>query len=362
MERFTSEAGFQSKAMPRATIAFVPREVFSTTQRSLETLYERTDEPFDLVCIDGNSPPEVQRYLDQAAREKGFTLLRTEQYLSPNQARNLAAAQAQTPHIVFVDNDVLVTPGWLTNLVDCAEETDAWVVGPAYFEHLPECSKLHMYGGDCRIDVDASGRRRYYEKHHLAHTKLSLLDNPLKRCETELIEFHTVLVQRKALDAIGPLDEGLSCHSEHGDLCLLVRNAGGRVFLEPESKITYVPPRRLAREDREFFFLRWSEAWAISNARHLAEKWDLDRSNSDNGRASVWMGEHRRYGLVTLAKMRKLIGPKLTRSIDKRVVAPLERWANRWRYPLSQYGTLQAPEVRVVHRPVTAPSHMTAAA
>ncbi|MCH2117551.1 MAG: glycosyltransferase [Pirellulales bacterium] len=335
----------------RATIAFVPREVFSTTQRSLETLYERTQEPFDLVCVDGGSPPAVQQYLQQAARAKGFTLLRTDHYLSPNQARNLAAAEARTAHVVFVDNDVLVTSSWLTKLVDCAEETGAWVVGPAYFEHLPECHKLHMYGGECRIEVNPSGRRQYYEKHHLAHMELSSLDQPLKRCETELIEFHTVLVQRKAFEVIGPLDEGLSCHSEHGDLCMMVRNAGGRVFLEPESQITYVPPRRLEREDREFFFLRWSEAWATANARHMAQKWDLDRTNVDNGRGSVWIGEHRRYGLATLAKMRRLIGPKMTRSIEKRIATPLERWVNRWRYPASQYGTLPTPNVRVAYRP-----------
>ena len=41
---------------PRVTIAFVPRETFSQTQRALETMYARTTGPFELVCIDGGSP------------------------------------------------------------------------------------------------------------------------------------------------------------------------------------------------------------------------------------------------------------------------------------------------------------------
>ena len=41
----------------RATIGFVPREAFSQTERSLETIYARTEGQFELVCIDGGSPP-----------------------------------------------------------------------------------------------------------------------------------------------------------------------------------------------------------------------------------------------------------------------------------------------------------------
>ena len=59
----------------RPVIAFVPREVFSNTRMALEGLYERTDEPFDLICIDGTSPPEVAGYLEHAAAEKGFALM-----------------------------------------------------------------------------------------------------------------------------------------------------------------------------------------------------------------------------------------------------------------------------------------------
>ncbi|HMP08598.1 MAG TPA: hypothetical protein PJ982_19805, partial [Lacipirellulaceae bacterium] len=83
---------------PRATVAFVPREVFSTTERSLQTLYERTRPPFDLVCIDGGSPPRVQRYLEEQARRRQFTLVRTDGYITPNQARNLAAQHVTTPY------------------------------------------------------------------------------------------------------------------------------------------------------------------------------------------------------------------------------------------------------------------------
>lgn len=333
---------------PQATIAFVPREQFGTTERSLETLYARTAEPFELVCVDGASPPRVREYLERAAREHGFTLLRTEQYLTPNQARNLAIAQVRTPYVVFVDNDVLVSPGWLAPLVECAQETGAWVVGPLYFEFEPECDKIHMFGGECRI-VDGANGRDYVERHHFAHRRIGEIAEPLTRRETELIEFHTVLVAMEAFRLLGPLDEGLLCNAEHGDLCLQVRSLGQRVFVEPQSRITYAPPKELAGADLEYFQLRWSEAWSQANNNRLREKWDLGANAQGLALSLKWVAGHRRYSVQSLATMRRVLGRKVTSWIEKRIVAEREAEENRRQYPTELYGRPERPKVCVVH-------------
>lgn len=336
---------------PRATVAFVPREVFCTTRRSLETLYERTSEPFDLVCVDGGSPPAVRDYLAGQAREKQFTLVRTDHYLTPNQARNLAAKHVRTPYVVFVDNDVLVSDGWLAPLVDCAEETGAWVVGPLYYEFLPEGRRLHMYGGECRITTNEAGQRVYFERHHHAHELRADVTQPLVRQSTELIEFHTVLVDMEAFRELGPLDEGLLCNAEHGDLCISVRNAGHTIWLEPASQITYAPPKKLEPEDSEFFLLRWSEAWAQATHRRIDEKWNLSHGNRETKRAQRWVADHRRYRLTWLNKLRKLAGHKWAKTFEKRLVAPFESALNRRRFPLDRYGMAPVVDARVVYQP-----------
>ena len=317
----------------------------------METLYQRTDEPFDLVCIDGGSPPVVRDYLRSAAQRRGFTLIRTEQFLSPNQARNLALSHVRTPYVVFVDNDVLVAPGWLTPLVDCAEQTGAWVVGPLYFEFEPEQTRIHMFGGQCRIDESADGVRDYVEQHHFAHQLLADVKEPFVRQPTELIEFHTVLVAMEALRQLGPLDEGLLCNAEHGDLCLAVRNAGREVYLEPRSRITYAPPKQLVGADLEYFRLRWSEAWSAANNQRLQEKWNLSPQAPGLALSLRWVAGHRRYSVAELASLRKLLGRKVAAWIEKRIVAPREAAAN-WRdYPAELYGRLTPPTAEVVHAP-----------
>jgi GT2 family glycosyltransferase len=120
-------------AEPDVTVVVVPRERFSAARRALECLLSETTYPFRLVYIDGASPRSVKRYLEAEARRSGFRLLRSEHHLSPTEARNLGLREAAgTRYVVFIDNDVLVRAGWLEALVGCADETDAWLVGPLY--------------------------------------------------------------------------------------------------------------------------------------------------------------------------------------------------------------------------------------
>src|SRR5262245_60838363 len=103
------------------TIVCVPRDHFSDVPEALESVFANTDAPFDLIYVDGGSPKPTATYLREQAGSRGFRLIRTEHYLSPNRARNIAAAAVQTPYMVFIDNDVVVAPGWLTSLIACAE-------------------------------------------------------------------------------------------------------------------------------------------------------------------------------------------------------------------------------------------------
>ena len=90
---------------PMVTIVVVPRERFSYSQQSLESVYAETDYPFELVYVDGGSSPQLKAYLETQSREKQFKLIRTEHFLSPNRARNIGIQAARGKYIVFVDND-----------------------------------------------------------------------------------------------------------------------------------------------------------------------------------------------------------------------------------------------------------------
>ncbi len=260
---------------PKVTLVIVPRERFSCAQASLESIYEHTQIPFNLVYVDGNSPPAVQRYLAHQAQEKQFHLIRTDYYLHPNQARNLGAAAVQTPYLVFVDNDVMVTPGWLKALIDCAEETGAAVVGPLMCQHEPVHTEIHFAGGESHIWTDKTGRRRLREKMYSQGKQVTEIQPTLTRTETELAEFHCVLVRCSILEKLGGLDEKMLNTKEHLDFCMSVRELGEIVYLEPASLVTYVPGPPMNWSDLHYYMLRWSDNWTLASLHRLRDKWSL---------------------------------------------------------------------------------------
>ena len=97
----------------------------------------------------------------------------------------------------------------------------------------------------------------------------------LKRIQTELAEFHCVLVRKSIFDKIGLLDEKMLNTKEHLDFCMTVREAGETVYFEPDSLVSYVPgsPQELA--DVHYYMLRWSNAWTLSSLDRIKDKWNL---------------------------------------------------------------------------------------
>lgn len=262
----------------QVTIVVAPRERFSFTRESLESIFEHTDSPFKLVYVDGGSPPQTRHYLEAQARDKEFELIRTDYYLSPNQARNLGLAQVRTKYVVFIDNDVVVTSGWLRHLVQCAEETGATVVGPLTCQGTPVHEEVHCAGGESGILLETKGnqvRRRMLEKIYRQGRQLAKVRDRLQRQQTGLAEFHCMLVRTEIFEQIGLLDEALLNTKEHVDLCILVVQAGGTVYFEPESLVTYVPGPPLKWTDIPFYMIRWSDSWELASLQHLRDKWNL---------------------------------------------------------------------------------------
>jgi len=278
-----------SAAEIRTTVVVAPREQFRVARRSLESIFAHTEIPYRLICVDGGSPAPVKRYLELRARQRDFTLLRTPHHLSPMEARALALPHVDTKYVCFVDNDVLVTPGWLDRLVRCADETEAWAVGPLYLNEDPALGLIHMAGGEAHVREE-NGRRSFFEEHRFPRRFLREVRQHLQRGPTELVEFHCKLLRTELFDKFGLQDPRyLSC-GESLDLCMRLREAGYPVYLEPSAIVSNQPPPPFLWSDVPFYLLRWSDTWNRISLRCFREHWGIPGDD-------WWIGDH--YGWLT---------------------------------------------------------------
>ncbi len=324
---------------PIVTVVVVTRERFSDTRRSLESLYRNTDEPFQLVYVDGGSPGAVARYLKTEAQARGFRYLRVNRYLSPNEARNLGWGLVDTEYVAFVDNDVRFSPGWLRRLLACAGDTGASVVAPLYCYGEPVHTCVHNAGGIAHFE-DHQGVRRFVEKHVAAGQQVSQLGLSLRRRPCENAEYHGVLVRSTLLDRVGPLDEAYLASAEaQVDLCLQARALGSDgVWFEPGASVTWISPPPFALSDIPFFLLRWSTAWSEAGLAHFRDKWQLDADDPFLARRRNWMAMRRRLVTEQWAGLLRPLPDELNVRLRTNTVEALTALTRPWYGPLARAG------------------------
>jgi GT2 family glycosyltransferase len=333
---------------PDVTIIVVPRERFQFAQESLESLYENTTSPFNLIYIDNNSPARLRGYLQTESQKRGFQLLHSHQFLSPNQARNLGLQHVDSKYVVFVDNDIIFAPGWLQALVNCTEETGATVVGSLVCQYRPVHTIVHCAGGDYLSPEDyarfingasavspaanGEGKWQINEKTYFQNRPVEAVRDQLKRQPTGFVEFHAMLVRTEMFNQIGLLDEGFSCTKEYLDFCMTVVRAGGTVYLEPASVVTFLthpPAPALHWADLPYFMVRWSDQWERNSLIHFQQKWDLANNKYFQKRLKK-LGWRRREEIIRpLVDRLSFLNITSRKWLEKRLVA-LEKQLNRY--------------------------------
>lgn len=324
---------------PDVTVVVVPRERFDQSLRSLDSILEHTDGPYRMVYVDGRSPRRIRDELRRRAIEGDFTLVRSDRYLSPNQARNLGMRHVDTPFVVFVDNDLIVTPGWLARLMTRARSTGAWIVGPLYYEGDPAQRIIHVAGGDLEIDGEP-GARRLATTHRHQGMPVTDVAPPLQSEPCGFVEFHCMLVRSEVFRLLGPLDEDLLSTREHLDLCLQVHDAGGEVWFEPASEVTYSTPPPVSLRDVPYFWLRWSETWNRASLAHFCTKHGITPGYQKR------LGIMRRRRQVVFDPVRRLARATLGRHGERWVGKVLSAAEPR----LNRLLVRQPARARVAHR------------
>jgi hypothetical protein len=157
---------------------------------------------------------------------------------------NEAVPHATGDYIVFLNNDVEVTPDWLQPLVDRMDADDTvGAVQPKLLDR--ETRRLFEYAGGAGGFLDGLGypftRGRIF---------FTLEEDRGQYDDSTRIFWATgaaIMMRRSALDVVGLLDEEFEFHMEEIDLCWRLARAGYEIRVEPASQVYHVGGASLPR-------------------------------------------------------------------------------------------------------------------
>jgi glycosyltransferase involved in cell wall biosynthesis len=331
--------------MPSVTVGFVPRERFSQAPQSLQTILECTRIPFNLIVVDCNTPKEYWQQMEPLLSGRpNVKVIHTDQYLLPNQCRNLVIQEAQDEFLCLIDNDDLVSDGWLSRFIASIKRHRADVVIPLIMERWPGKTTVHFDNGLGSVRTTDTPDGVKWEIVPRAGKKEDDVRGIVR--PQEFMEMHCLFFRRSVFDRIGLLDEELIA-SDEVDLSLALYNAKIPAVFDPECVVNFIqPPEPVCAADRPYYSLAWDTARAKRSLERIQRRWNLvrkpqlvgfveERYQRGLGLLQLWQEELAQLspanGFIILADMEQWSGSEIVKGIRK--VPFLERDGLYWGSP-----------------------------
>ena len=258
-----SPAGVSS-AFPFASIVVVTHDNLDLNRLCLESLAARTEWPgYEVIVVDNGSSDGTPEMLARfAAAHPRFRVRALPENRGFPAAVNLALAEATGDPVVLLNNDTVVTRGWLTGLRrHLAADPSLGLVGPV----------TNAIANEARVDAgyaDLRGLPAWSAAWSRAHDG--------ETTDIPMLAFFCVAIRRRTLEEVGSLDErfGLGLF-EDGDYNRRVRAAGWKARCARDVFVHHWQNASFRRLGKDAYFALYEE-----NRRKFEEKWGAALSPS----------------------------------------------------------------------------------
>ena len=199
--RLISGQGLRRGRLPLTSIIIPCLNNLRHTRECVEFLRRNTQAPYELIIVDNGSTDGTASFVRRNIRAK---LVANRRNLGFAKAINQGLRKAKGRYLVWLNNDVLVTPGWLERLI-AAVERAPWTgaVGPCTNETV---GAQHVESVPYRDT--GKGLLLFSQAWALAHHQQAL--------SVPRLAGFCLLVKREAFRQVGFLDErfGLGCYED----------------------------------------------------------------------------------------------------------------------------------------------------
>jgi O-antigen biosynthesis protein len=238
----------QSSPQLAADIIIPVYNRFPCTRALLESIYRYTDTLFQIYLIDNASTDETVDI--HKIYTRNITIVRNRENRGWCGGINQGIEMGKSPYVVFMNNDVEVSQGWLGNLLAfLTTHPRIGAVGPldsnpGDWQCVDRVREKIVAQIPFFLTEDLHERNRILNYHF--HRAGILIEG--------MLSFFCVALKRRAVNEVGPLDQVVQDGGDHDDYCRRLRKAGYVLGLSLDTYVlhhfgTSPPPRELRGND-----------------------------------------------------------------------------------------------------------------
>jgi GT2 family glycosyltransferase/glycosyltransferase involved in cell wall biosynthesis len=265
-ERFNQLSTAVVGLFPKASLLIITYNNLEYTTLCLDSIYQKTNYPnFEVIIVDNASTDGTVEYLAQfQAEHTNCLVVFNDKNRGFAAANNQAARRAQGEYLVFLNNDTIVTRGWLSGLLLYLRDPAVGMVGPV----------TNHSGNESRINVsyqDISEMDEFALQYMHRHWSIS--------SEISMLAFFCVVIPKRVWGIVGELDEqyGIGMF-EDDDYALRVKEKGLKILCVEDvfihhwgsasfSKLEDETYQRTFQENRKKFEAKWNVQWQPHKSR-----------------------------------------------------------------------------------------------
>lgn len=241
-------------------------------RRLLDSIYKNTIYPnYEILIVDNNSTDNTWKVIEDFENKLSLRIINNpDNTKNFSENNNIAAKQANGEFLVFINNDIEVTYGWLKSLVYSYYTTEnPGIIGSKllYPENHPEINKSHKIQ-HCGVDFKFDGS--FFRGYHIYNGENFDVEDYSKPISRPVVTAALLLISKDLFNQIGCFDENYNYGYEDVDLNLKVKKLGYNIFYDSHSKALHYEFGTQNLNDRESVANR-----RRNNYDHFQKKWHL---------------------------------------------------------------------------------------
>ncbi|MBF0565223.1 MAG: glycosyltransferase [Nitrospirae bacterium] len=251
------------------------------TYNCLKSIHKNTTAgTYEVIVVNNSSTDNTRQVLGNI---NGLKTINNDKNLGFVHACNMGAMAAKGKYLMLLNNDTMVTTGWLDNLSKLFEKDET--LGAAGSKLIYPDGTLQEAGGI--IFSDGSGYN--YGKSDKADAPAY---NYLK--EVDYVSGASLMIRKSAFESVGCLDTRYHpAYYEDVDLCFSLRKAGYTVVYQPKSVVVHFEGVTAGTDLSGGY-----KAYQEKNRYKFVEKWAGTLNGQHNSNGSLFLARERIRGQI----------------------------------------------------------------